>query len=84
MDRRLDHERLEQALHCGTAAEPTLHALVEHALVRGVGVDQHQSRFALREDVDAVQLRHRDAERSGAHAHPWRRLGRAVADCGDA
>ena len=38
-----------------------LQALVDDALVRRVHVDEHEPVAVLREDVDAVQLREREA-----------------------
>ena len=68
-DRR-DFERLggerrrhEQRLHRHAAVERALQLLVHDALVRGVHVDEDQAGAVLREDVDAVQLREREAER---------------------
>ena len=68
----LDHHRLEQPLHRGPGAELALHALVEHTLMRGVRIDQHQPRLALRQHIHAVQLRDGDAERTRTGAETFR------------
>ncbi len=61
---QLHDDRLEQMLGSrrGIAAVG-LESLVQHPLVRGVHVDEHQSFPRLRDDVDAVQLRDRYSER---------------------
>ena len=59
-----DAQRLEQQLRGRRAGlVQRLQLLVDHALVRGVRVDDDQAVAALRQDVQTVQLRDRDAER---------------------
>ena len=58
------HRRHQQALALHRAGvEVRLQLLHHDALVRGVHVDQHQAGLVLRQDVDAVQLRERVAQR---------------------
>ena len=45
------------------AVERALQPLVDDALVRRVHVDEHEPGAILREHVDAVQLREREAQR---------------------
>src|SRR5438094_930485 len=58
----------QQGVH-RAGIERSLESFVKDALVRGVHVDQYQPLLVLSEDIDAVQLREREAER--------RRAGRA-------
>ena len=47
----------------GARSRRGLEPLVDDALVRGMHVDEHEAVAVLRQDVDAVQLREREAER---------------------
>ena len=58
-----ERRRHQQRLHRHARVERRLQPLVHDALVRRVHVDDHQAVAVLREDVDAVQLREREAER---------------------
>ena len=75
---QLDGDGHQQQLRRHTAARLRLQFFVQHALVRGVHVDQHQSLFVLRQDVDAMNLRERRAQRLRRRAHRRHR----AAPCG--
>ncbi len=62
------------------ASSARLQPLVDDALVRRVHVDQHQPGAVLREDVDAVQLREREAERM-RHRRSCRQIGAGRRAC---
>ena len=61
--RRRERRRHQQRLHRHALVQRRLQPLVDDALVRRVHVDEHEARAVLREHVDAVQLREREAER---------------------
>ena len=57
-------DRYQQRLYQDrTGVEAVLDLLVQDALVRRMHVDEHQPALVLREDVDAVELGERKAER---------------------
>lgn len=60
-----EHRRDQQSLNRGATVEHGLELLVQDALVRRVHVDEHEPLGVLREDVDAVELAERVAERGG-------------------
>jgi hypothetical protein len=62
MQRHLGHLRLEQSLDRRLSAELALHALVQHALVRRMGIHQHEPGRRLSDDVHTMQLRDRRTE----------------------
>ncbi len=73
-------DRLEQRLGRQLPRHLALQFFVQHALVRCMGIDQHQALLVLRQHVDAVQLRDRRAEparraRRRPVPRPRRRLG---------
>ena len=76
---RRQHRRHEKALARDVArVERALQPLHQDALVRRVHVDEHEPRLVLRQDVNAVQLPERKAERRRllALARGQRRRGR--------
>ena len=60
------HRRNQQALHRRSTVEYGLELLVKDAFMRSMHVDQYQASGILGQDVDAVQLSQRVAQRSTA------------------
>jgi hypothetical protein len=73
------YQRLEQVLRGRTAlCRLRLELLIQHALMAGMHVHQHQSVLALGEDVDAVQLTESAAERLPGERRGCTNLGRSL------
>jgi hypothetical protein len=80
LERRCSERRWhQQRLHRHARIQGALQALVDDALVRRVHVDQHESGAILRQDVHAMQLRQREAQRMRVVGGQGRRCGAVAA-----
>ena len=74
-----ERRRHQQRLHRHARVERALQPLVDDALVRRVHVDEHDAGAVLREHVDAVELREREAQRMRVVGRRADRAGRLAA-----